>query len=232
VARTAYEQLAGELLSDISSGRYPVGERLPTESELCRSTGLSRFTVRQALRRIEDLGMISRRTRDGTRVIATAPLEDYQPVVTHPDDIVTLVERTKIMRPQVREIVADAATARRLRARSGSRWTLVEGPRVLRNRRDPPVCWSEQYLRPGMPGLDGLLRGELPKVDVSEHEVEQTISAALLDERMASALDAEVGPALVVTRRRRDKKGRLVSVGIHTHPADRYELTTVLRARA
>jgi DNA-binding GntR family transcriptional regulator len=83
-----------------------------------------------------------------------------------------------------------------------------------------------------MPGLDGLLRGELPKVDASEYEIEQTISAALLDERMASALEAEAGPALVVTRRRRDKKGRLVSVGIHTHPADRYELTTVLRMRA
>ena len=59
--------------------------------------------------------------------------------------------------------------------------------------------------------------------------MEQTISAALLDSHMASVLGAEPGSAaLVITRRNRDQSGRLVSVGIHSHPADRYTITMAL----
>ena len=59
--------------------------------------------------------------------------------------------------------------------------------------------------------------------------MEQTISASLLDAHMASALDAEPGSAaLVITRRNRDRTGRLISVGIHSHPADRYAITMEL----
>ena len=64
---------------------------------------------------------------------------------------------------------------------------------------------------------------------LKEFRVEQRVSAALLDEAMAEALGAEAGgPALVVTRRLSDRKGRLINVGIYTHPADRYEITTVV----
>jgi GntR family transcriptional regulator len=34
--------------------------------------------------------------------------------------------------------------------------------------------------------------------------------------------------ALVITRRHRDSRGRLASVGIHTHPADRYAITMIV----
>lgn len=225
---SAYRQLAEQLLSDIAAGRYPVGGRLPTEAELCDGTGLSRGTVRRALGRVEELGMISRRPGDGSRVVALAPVDDYQPVVGSADDIVALVERTKIIRPRVGEIVADRALARRLGARAGSAWHLIEGPRVRRGRRDPPLCWSEQYLRADIEGFDVLRRGAFTAAEAGANRIEQTVSAAVLDERVAAALESDSTVALVVTRRQRDDRGRLVSVGIHTHPADRYELRTVV----
>jgi GntR family transcriptional repressor for pyruvate dehydrogenase complex len=46
----AYQILADELRSDITSGRLQPGERLPPEPELCVRTGVSRSTVREALR--------------------------------------------------------------------------------------------------------------------------------------------------------------------------------------
>jgi GntR family transcriptional repressor for pyruvate dehydrogenase complex len=46
----AYQQLADELRDDITSGRLQAGERLPPEPELCVRTGVSRSTVREALR--------------------------------------------------------------------------------------------------------------------------------------------------------------------------------------
>lgn len=46
----AYQVLADELRAEITSGRLQPGERLPPEPELCVKTGVSRSTVREALR--------------------------------------------------------------------------------------------------------------------------------------------------------------------------------------
>ena len=46
----AYQLLADELRAEITSGRLRPGERLPTEPQLCERSGVSRSTVREALR--------------------------------------------------------------------------------------------------------------------------------------------------------------------------------------
>ena len=46
----AYQILADELREEITSGRLQPGERLPPEPELCVRSGVSRSTVREALR--------------------------------------------------------------------------------------------------------------------------------------------------------------------------------------
>src|SRR5690606_13927723 len=59
--RTQHALLAEELRTAILDGTHPVGSRLPTESALCETHGLSRGTVRVALRALEDQGLITRR---------------------------------------------------------------------------------------------------------------------------------------------------------------------------
>jgi GntR family transcriptional regulator, transcriptional repressor for pyruvate dehydrogenase complex len=46
----AYRVLADDLRSQITSGQLRPGDRLPTEPQLCRDCGVSRSTVREALR--------------------------------------------------------------------------------------------------------------------------------------------------------------------------------------
>jgi GntR family transcriptional regulator, transcriptional repressor for pyruvate dehydrogenase complex len=46
----AYQVLADQLREQIASGRLRPGERLPTEPQMCVRSGLSRSTVREALR--------------------------------------------------------------------------------------------------------------------------------------------------------------------------------------
>ena len=92
-----------------------------------------------------------------------------------------------------------------------------------------PICFSEHYLR-GYLDQDRMLHGGGPDLSYTEqYRVEQTVSAALLTRDLAEALDADAGaPALVIARRVRDRSGRLLNVGVHTHPADRFQITTVL----
>jgi len=58
-ARTpAYQLLADEIRAQITSGRLRPGDRLPTEPQLCADTGVSRSTVREALRLLASQNLI------------------------------------------------------------------------------------------------------------------------------------------------------------------------------
>jgi GntR family transcriptional regulator, transcriptional repressor for pyruvate dehydrogenase complex len=72
VAR-AYEQLAALLRERITSGDLRVGERLPSESSLAEQAGVSRSTVREALRTLQEAGLIE---RSSPRVMVVASRTD------------------------------------------------------------------------------------------------------------------------------------------------------------
>ena len=68
-----YLSISEELLSDIGAGKFPVGSMLPTELELCERFEVSRFTVREALRRLHEMGLLHRRRGSGTVVRSLEP---------------------------------------------------------------------------------------------------------------------------------------------------------------
>ncbi|GGK17473.1 GntR family transcriptional regulator [Pilimelia terevasa] len=54
----AYQVLADDLRTQITTGRLRPGDRLPTEPELCARSGVSRSTVREALRMLASQHLI------------------------------------------------------------------------------------------------------------------------------------------------------------------------------
>src|ERR671923_2005166 len=58
----------GALRQWLATGRHRSGERLPPEQELSARLGISRGTLRTALRRLEESGEIVRRQGSGTFV--------------------------------------------------------------------------------------------------------------------------------------------------------------------
>jgi DNA-binding GntR family transcriptional regulator len=220
-------------MTDIASGRYPVGGHLPSETQLCEETSLARGTVRQALSQLEHLGIIRRRQGAPSMVVSTTPLPDYQPVFGSTDELVTLAMRTHIERKEFSTVRATKALGKRLGVRPGSTWHLVQGARIRLGSRQPPICWSEQYLATSIPRdeLDALLSGKITPEEAASAELEQVVRAEPLAPELAAKLESDCTTALVVVRRRRDARGRVLSVGIHTHPADRYELRTVIAPR-
>lgn len=221
-----YRALAEHLGEQIRSGELAVGDKIPTEAQLCDQHRLSRGTVRQALLHLERAGMINRRPGAGSQVISAVPTGAYQPLASNAGDIVELVAQTRIVRPKTRELTADRDLAKRLGARAGTKWFLMAGVRKRRDNQGLPLCYSEQYLRAELP-REQLLRGIIDPDEPIARRFEQVISAVVLDDDIARALDTDAGSAaLVITRRHRDASGRLVSVGIHTHPADRFSIVT------
>ena len=66
---SASEQVFEALQSQISSGVWKVGDRLPSEGELAERYGVIRLTVRVALQKLNALGVVETRTGSGTYVI-------------------------------------------------------------------------------------------------------------------------------------------------------------------
>jgi GntR family transcriptional repressor for pyruvate dehydrogenase complex len=62
------DEIAGRLRDEILNGSYTAGERLPAERDLAVSLGVNRGSVREALKTLEQLGLVVTRRGDGTTV--------------------------------------------------------------------------------------------------------------------------------------------------------------------
>ncbi|MFC4000708.1 FadR/GntR family transcriptional regulator [Prauserella oleivorans] len=66
------DQVISQLREAIRAGEWPVGRRIPTESELVADLGVGRNTVREAVRALAHCGLLEVRQGDGTYVRATS----------------------------------------------------------------------------------------------------------------------------------------------------------------
>jgi DNA-binding FadR family transcriptional regulator len=69
---SAIEAVLGHLRAAIETGAYAVGDKLPSEAELCRTLEVSRPVLREALRALQTMGLTVSRTGRGTFVVASA----------------------------------------------------------------------------------------------------------------------------------------------------------------
>jgi GntR family galactonate operon transcriptional repressor len=67
----------------IASGRIQPGEQLPTEAALCAELGVSRTTVREAVKRLQGKGLLEGGPRTGMRVLPTSRWNQLDGDVLH-----------------------------------------------------------------------------------------------------------------------------------------------------
>ena len=78
----AFEQILGELEESITAGELAAGDRLPGERDLASRYGVSRTSVREAIRVLESMGIVSvRRGADHGVVLLQEPGNAFQPVL-------------------------------------------------------------------------------------------------------------------------------------------------------
>ena len=71
-----YEQAYRVILERLRAGRYPIGGRMPTESELASHFAVSRVTIRRALDMLVQDGYVESKQGSGYTVLTLSPASD------------------------------------------------------------------------------------------------------------------------------------------------------------
>lgn len=205
-ARPLYVRAEEALFALLESGIYQPGDQLPPEPELAQQLGISRSTLREAMRTFEERDLITRRQGVGTFVNQPPPLLIESGLETL-ESVDTLVRRrgmsiqTKDL--QIEEKAAPPDLAASLELDTGTPLTVVTRSKVAAGR---PVAYmldalpasvvSVQDMRAGFQGsvLDYLLTRE----DLALTHVRADILPVRADQHHADRLNLEPGTVLLL----------------------------------
>jgi DNA-binding GntR family transcriptional regulator len=234
-----YLVLAQTLVDDISSGRYPLDSLLPTEFELCEQFKVSRSTVREAIRRLSELGLVAKQQGVGSRVTATQVPQHYVQVSEGICDLHQYVQDVRLEIGHSEEVITDAALAGLLECAQGERWLKITG---LRHRAGDsvPLARTEVFIPHAYRGvLENLDDGLTPLYDLLQrryqlevNEVRQDISAVAISAEEAQVLNVDAGsPGLCVVRKY-FAHGQLLEVAVNVHPGTRFSYSVTQRLKS
>lgn len=235
--RKRYEWVAEVLIGEIQSGKLVVGTTLPGELELVGRFGVSRHTVREALRRLEGVGLIGRHQGIGTVVRAREPQQSYVQSVRSPEELLRYPPESRLAVQSVEPARANRRLARLIGCPVGSQWVKVSAVRRLRQTH-LPICHVDLYLLPEFAGVaEWMGRRDLPVYEMIEREfghrvmdVHVEIRAGLVPASLAAVLEVPAGsPSLQVVRRYHGEDRKVFEVSVSEHPADRYTYSVQLR---
>jgi DNA-binding GntR family transcriptional regulator len=232
-----YAQVSRTLKEEIVSGAWPVGSLLPTEDELCARFSVSRYTVREALRRLREDGLVSSRQGAGTVVVPPPAAGSHALQSMSINDLVDFGTRTRFAIDSIRMVTVDAKLAARIGVAIGEERLAVTGYRYDEAEKDP-VCWTEYYIHRDFAAVGRLLHRHTGPIfqlvedlfAVSVAEVHQEIGAALVTAAQAEGFRVKPGsPVLEVRRTYKMTDGRIGQITINTHPASRFRHSMVMR---
>ncbi|APE20697.1 MULTISPECIES: GntR family transcriptional regulator [Streptomyces] len=219
-------------------GRTPDASlRLPTEEQLAAHYGVSVLTMRQALKELEEEGLISRHRRRGTFIEPGARRSTPRRLLGSIDAIVAQQsgERTTVLGHGTEPVPGELAEHFP---------DLAEVVAYRRLRRDgesgEPTNWAENAVRPELAaGIDpaDLERWPMTKVlrdvvGVRISRITDTVEARLADPETAALLQVPLlSPILHYTGVTYDEDGRVVDVARIRYRGDRFSFTVTVEAQ-
>ncbi|MDG4665732.1 GntR family transcriptional regulator [Mycobacterium sp. 236(2023)] len=232
-----YLQVARALRKEIVDGVYPVGSQLPTEHELCERFAVSRYTVREALRRLREDNLVSSRPRAGTLVVPRPATNSYAQDVMSIDDLLAFAQGARFAIETNAMITVDTTLAERTGLTCGTEWLAVTGFRRADDD-TAAICRTEYYINRAFAAVGRLLQHHtgpiFPLIEdlfgVSVTEVHQEISAVVFSRELAQRLETEPGSAgLQLQRTYTTSDGEIAQVTVNTHPSSRFRHAMTMR---
>lgn len=236
-AEHRYLQVARTLRKEIVDGVYPVGTHLPTEHELCERFEVSRYTVREALRRLRDDNLVTSRPRAGTLVVPRTTSNSYAQDVMSINDLLAFAAGAEFTIDSNAMVTIDGELAVRTGLPVGGEWLAVCGYR--RSDDDPvPVCRTEYYINRSFAAVGRLLQRHtgpiFPLIEdlfgITVVEVHQQIAAVVIGADLADGLKIEPGTAaLQMQRTYKTSDDEIAQVTVNTHPSSRFRHSMTMR---
>jgi len=183
----------------ILSNAWKPGTKLPNETELCETHGVSRVTVRRAMLDLVREGLVYRKAGKGT-FVSPPKIEGEFIRLFFPEEVSD--EHRSL---QVKKVKASSSIARSLSLSPGSPVYYVERLRFFNNE---PTALEESYfsaeIYPGFENerVDGKLYSFLrEQADIELDRAETYVDPVIIGEYEAKLLDVEKGmPALCLVR--------------------------------
>ena len=209
---------------------------MPGELELVERFGVSRHTVREALRVLEDLGLIGRYKGIGTIVKSKDPSRSYAQTVHSPAELLQYPPDSKLTVMDTEQVKANRKLARLLDCTTGTAWTRIGALRTMKESK-LPICWVDIYVIPEYGSVAKKLgRRKRPVFEVVEKEFDDEVQSIAIDihsgtisEEIAGPLKVEPGtPSLTVVRRYVGRNHGQFEVSVAEHPAGRFNYSLKL----
>lgn len=231
-----HQALAQRLRALCESGAYAIGDLLPPERNIADEHGVSRATVREALRTLESQGMISRRQGSGTQVVATTPqrfsqsIDSLDTLLTYPPDTIVRVDG-------VSPAAGDATLEAEFGSGATSDWVRVALRRYISGSSLPISLSHVMFPAAYAAVVDDIDGGETPvfalierRFGVTATDVRLRIDAVPVGARLATPLQVAEGSAAIrIVRSYRDHTGAPLQLAVSTHPGGRYAFEFALR---
>ena len=223
-------------MEGILSGRYPVGSVLPGETEVASMFEVSRHTARDAMRILETAGMISRRRRIGSMVIAGELPMRYNQRIESINDLLQYSNASRLKVLEAAEVTLDAAAAGALRLKPGAACMRLIGIRYQRHD-NRPFAYSEilfpvagKATRERMRDPVFAARELARKVDTPHLDcIEQTLVAEVASPKLARILKMKTGSALLKSMRvYLGVGGKVAATSTTWHAGDLFSYSTTL----
>jgi len=202
-----YQQLKNILKGQMLSGVLKPGDQIPSESELCRIYGVSRITVRQAVRSLVDEGFLYRKQGKGTFVASPKLRRRLPKLYSFSEDMMELGLRpsSKLLEQTVIEVDEELAELLRLPSANRQVNKLVR----VRMANDEPILIERTlvpvYLCPNL-WKEDLERGSLyailrEKYGLLLDHAYETYEVGKVRKDEARSLGCRVGsPAFIIER--------------------------------
>ncbi len=232
--RARYLQLAALLRAEICEGRLQPGDPVPTEHELAALHGVSRFTVREALRQLTNDGLVRRKRGSGTVVAADMPVlrqgfEDTRALLQYAASSAFVIEQKGLVQ-------LSAPVARLLKRPEGEPWHLIQGVRRMDGAPEP-IALTDAWIHPRFGAHVPRLRSDHEALfsqlarlaGLTVGRVEQEIQAVAVTAAEAALLHVPPrSPGLRILRHYFDSEGALAEMSCSVHPGERFSYTMVI----
>ncbi|MQS75887.1 GntR family transcriptional regulator [Companilactobacillus halodurans] len=199
-----YIQIHNEIRKEIESGKWAVGERIPSERQLSQDFDVSRMTLRQAIQTLVDEGILQRQVGSGTYVASSKVQEKMSGTTSF-----TEITESQGKHPSSKTVsyhVADPSISELEKLK------LKDGDQVLRMERiryadKQPICFEVATIPIDIVNslnkkdiTSSLYKALEDKAGLKLGNAAQTVSAILASEKIANYLNVKRGSAVLRVR--------------------------------